>query len=126
MKKFTSYTWPARIMTECALSKDGIVKPEGIELNYLVMPVEEIFWRMMKYEEFDASELSMGAFLTAASRGRRPFVAIPVFPSRTFRHRCICVNTDSGVQRVQDCAGEDGRAGIFDDGGGVAARYVRA
>ena len=64
--------------------KDGIVKPEGIELNYLVMPVEEIFWRMMKYEEFDASELSMGAFLTAASRGRRPFVAIPVFPSRTF------------------------------------------
>ena len=44
--------------------KDGIVKPEGIELNYLVMSVEEIFWRMMKYEEFDASELSMGAFLT--------------------------------------------------------------
>ncbi|HWO43824.1 MAG TPA: ABC transporter substrate-binding protein, partial [Candidatus Eisenbacteria bacterium] len=46
--------------------KDGLIKPEGIDLNYLVMPVEEIFWRMMKYEEFDASELSMGAFLTAA------------------------------------------------------------
>jgi len=86
--------------------KDGIVKPEGIELNYLVMPVEEIFWRMMKYEEFDASELSMGAFLTAASRGRRPFVAIPVFPSRTFRHRCIFVNTDSGVKRVEDLCGK--------------------
>jgi 4,5-dihydroxyphthalate decarboxylase len=82
--------------------KDGIVKPEGIELNYLVMSVEEIFWRMMKYEEFDASELSMGAFLTAAARGRRPFVAIPVFPSRTFRHRCIFVNTDSGVKRIED------------------------
>jgi len=86
--------------------KDGIVKPEGIELNYLVMPVEEIFWRMMKYEEFDASELSMGAFFTAASRGRRPFVAIPVFPSRTFRHRCIFVNTDSGVKRVEDLRGK--------------------
>lgn len=86
--------------------KDGIVKPEGIELNYLVMPVEEIFWRMMKYEEFDVSELSMGAFLTAASRGRRPFVAIPVFPSRTFRHRCIFVNTDSGVKRVEDLRGK--------------------
>ena len=73
--------------------KDGIVKPEGIELNYLVMSVEEIFWRMMKYEEFDVSELSMGAFLTAAAQGRRPFIAIPVFPSRTFRHRCIFVNT---------------------------------
>ena len=81
--------------------KDGIVKPEGIELNYMVMPVEEIFWRMMKYEEFDVSELSMGAFLTAASRGRRPFVAIPVFPSRTFRHRCIFVNTDSAIKSIQ-------------------------
>ncbi len=86
--------------------KDGIVKPEGIQLNYLVMPVGEIFWRMMKYEEFDASELSMGAFLTAASRGRRPFVAIPVFPSRTFRHRCIFVNTASGVKRVEDLRGK--------------------
>ena len=85
--------------------KDGVVKPEGIELNYLVMPVEEIFWRMMKYEEFDASELSMGAFLTAASRGRRPFVAVPVFPSRTFRHRCIFVNTDSGIRCVEDLRG---------------------
>ena len=86
--------------------KDGIVKPEGIELNYLVMSVEEIFWRMMKYEEFDASELSMGAFLTAAARGRRPFVAIPVFPSRTFRHRCIFVNANTEIRRVEDLRGK--------------------
>jgi 4,5-dihydroxyphthalate decarboxylase len=86
--------------------KDGVVKPEGIELNYLVMSVEEIFWRMMKYEEFDVSELSMGAFLTAAARGRRPFIAIPVFPSRTFRHRCIFVNAGSGIQRPQDLRGK--------------------
>jgi len=86
--------------------KDGLIKPEGIELNYLVMSVEEIFWRMMKYEEFDASELSMGAFLTAATRGRRPFIAIPVFPSRTFRHRCIFVNAASGIQRPEDLRGK--------------------
>ncbi len=86
--------------------KDGRIKPEGIEINYLVMSVEEIFWRMMKYEEFDASELSMGAFLTAAARGRRPFVAIPVFPSRTFRHRCIFVNTASGIGRPEDLRGK--------------------
>jgi len=85
--------------------KDGIVRPEGIELNYLTMSVEEIFWRMMKYEEFDVSELSMGAFLTAAARGHRPFVAIPVFPSRTFRHRCIFINTAAGVRRVEDLRG---------------------
>lgn len=86
--------------------KDGIVKTEGIELNYLVMTVEEIFWRMMKYEEFDVSELSVGAFLTAAAHGRRPFIAIPVFPSRTFRHRCIFVNTGSGVRRIEDLRGK--------------------
>ncbi len=86
--------------------KDGIVKAEGLEINYLVMPVEEIFWRMMKYEEFDASELSMGAFFTAAAHGRRPFVAIPVFPSRTFRHRCIFVNSDSGIRKVEDLRGK--------------------
>jgi 4,5-dihydroxyphthalate decarboxylase len=86
--------------------KDGLIKPEGIELNYLVMSVEEIFWRMMKYEEFDVSELSMGAFLTAAARGRRPFIAIPVFPSRTFRHRCIFINSGSGIERPQDLRGK--------------------
>ena len=85
---------------------EGRVKPEGIRLNYLTMAVEEIFWRMMKYEEFDVSELSMGAFLTAAARGRRPFIAIPVFPSRTFRHRCIFVNTDAGIKRIEDLRGK--------------------
>lgn len=86
--------------------RDGLVKPEGINLNYLVMPVEEIFWRMMKYEEFDASELSMGAFLVAAARGRRPFIGIPVFPSRTFRHRCVFVNSQSGIKGPQDLRGK--------------------
>ena len=103
--------------------KDGRIKPEGIEINYLVMSVEEIFWRMMKYEEFDVSELSMGAFLTAAARGRRPFVAIPVFPSRTFRHRCIFINTASGIEPTGRTARQtDGGSGIQHDGCGVVAR----
>ena len=46
--------------------RDGSVKPEGVAINYLVLPVEEIFWRMMRYEEFDVAELSMGAFLVAS------------------------------------------------------------
>lgn len=90
--------------------RDGSVKPEGIDLNYLVLPVEEIFWRMLRYEEFDVAELSMGAFLVDASRGRRPFVAIPVFPSRTFRHRCIFVNVTSGIERPEDLRGK--RVGV--------------
>ncbi|MFQ5853539.1 MAG: PhnD/SsuA/transferrin family substrate-binding protein [Candidatus Binatia bacterium] len=90
--------------------RDGSVKPEGIDLNYLVLPVEEIFWRMLRYEEFDVAELSMGAFLVAASRGHRPFMAIPVFPSRTFRHRCIFVNSSSGIERPEDLRGK--RVGV--------------
>lgn len=90
--------------------RDGTVKADGIDLNYLVLPVEEIFWRMLKYEEFDVAELSMGAFLVAASQGRRPFVAIPVFPSRTFRHRCIFVHAAAAIERPEDLRGK--RVGI--------------
>ena len=116
--------------------KDGRIKPEGIELNYLVMPVEEIFWRMMKYEDFDVSELSMGAFLTAAARGSRPFIAIPVFPSRTFRHRCIFVNSAAGIEKPEDLRGKRVGVpeytmtaavwlrGLFDHEYGVAPREI--
>lgn len=90
--------------------RDGSVKAEGIDLNYLALPVEEIFWRMLKFEEFDVAELSLGAFLVAASQGRRPFMAIPVFPSRTFRHRCIFVNSASAIERPEDL--RDRRVGV--------------
>ncbi|HEV8344843.1 MAG TPA: ABC transporter substrate-binding protein [Candidatus Binatia bacterium] len=90
--------------------RDGTVKPEGVDINYLVLPVEEIFWRMLRHEEFDLAELSMGAFLVAAAQGRRPFVAIPVFPSRTFRHRCIFVHVSSGIEGPEDLRGK--RVGV--------------
>jgi 4,5-dihydroxyphthalate decarboxylase len=90
--------------------RDGTVRPQGIRLNYLVLPVEEIFWRMLKYEDFDVAELSMGAFLVAAAQGRRSFTAIPVFPSRTFRHRCIFINVSSGISGPQDLCGK--RVGV--------------
>lgn len=86
--------------------RDGLVKPEGIDLHYVALPVEEIFWRMLHFQEFDAAEMSMGAFHVDASRGHRPFVAIPVFPSRMFRHRCIFVNTDSGIEKPEDLKGK--------------------
>jgi 4,5-dihydroxyphthalate decarboxylase len=44
--------------------------------------------------------------LTAAARGRRPFIAIPVFPSRTFRHRCIFINTASAIRRPEELRGK--------------------
>lgn len=84
---------------------DGSVQPEGIRLNYLPLQAEEIFWRMGGHKEFDASEMSLSNQITMVSRGNPPFVAIPVFPSRFFRHSCVFINVDSGIKRPEDLKG---------------------
>ena len=77
----------------------GAVEAEGIRLNYIPLEAEEIFWRMGHHQEFDASEMSLSNHITAVSRGNSPFVAIPVFPSRFFRHSCVFINTSSEHQK---------------------------
>ncbi|MGH7768076.1 MAG: ABC transporter substrate-binding protein [Candidatus Binatia bacterium] len=84
----------------------GTVQPEGIALNYLPLQAEEIFWRMSNYREFDASEMSLSNHITMVSRGNSPFVAVPVFPSRFFRHSCIFINSDAGIKGPQDFRGK--------------------
>lgn len=86
--------------------QDGSVQPEGIRLNYLPLQAEEIFWRMGGHREFDASEMSLSNHITLVSRGNSPFVAIPIFPSRYFRHSCIFINSDSGIKRPEDFKGK--------------------
>ncbi len=85
---------------------DGSVQPDGIDLNYLNMPVEETFFRMLRHKEFDVAEMSLSSYSVSMSREPRPFVAIPVFPSRFFRHSCIYVNAKSGVREVKDLIGK--------------------
>jgi len=80
----------------------GAVQPEGIRLTYIPLQAEEIFWRMGHHQEFDASEMSLSNHITMSSRGHSPFVAIPVFPSRFFRHSCIFINTESGIKSPSD------------------------
>ena len=67
----------------------GAVSPEGIDLNFLPMEVEEIFWRQLRYGEFDVSECSLSSYSMIRAKGDDRFIAIPVFPSRFFRHSCI-------------------------------------
>ena len=86
--------------------QDGSVQPEGIRLNYIPLQAEEIFWRMSRHQEFDASEWSLSNHLTMVSRGNSPFVAVPVFPSRFFRHSCIFINIDSKIQGPTDLKGK--------------------
>jgi 4,5-dihydroxyphthalate decarboxylase len=90
--------------------REGTVRPEGIDLNYLNLPVEEIFWRMCRGQEFDASEMSFAAYLISCSWPDPPFVALPVFLSRFFRHSMVYVNADAGIDQPADLRGK--RVGI--------------
>ena len=85
---------------------DGRVQPDGIDLNYLNLPVEETFFRMLRYKEFDAAEMSLSSYSVSLHSEARPFVAIPVFPSRYFRHSCIYVNSASGIREPKDLIGK--------------------
>ena len=86
--------------------KDGTVVPDGIDLNYLDMPVEETFFRMLRHREFDVAEMSLSSYTVSLFRDPQPFVAIPVFPSRFFRHSCIYVNADAGIREPKDLIGK--------------------
>jgi 4,5-dihydroxyphthalate decarboxylase len=84
----------------------GEVRPEGIDLNFVPVVPPEAFWRQLKFGEFDVSELSCANYFTLFSRGDRRFVAIPVYPSRTFRHSAIYVNPARGITRPEDLRGK--------------------
>lgn len=98
----------------CAISEydqvrdlaSGRVRAEGIELSILNMPVEEVFFRVLRFREFDICEMSMGWCVSLLSRGDCPFVAIPVFPSRMFRHSFLYVGRNGSVVEPGDLKGK--------------------
>jgi 4,5-dihydroxyphthalate decarboxylase len=119
---------------------DGRVPVEGVDLRYLPLDPEEIFFRMLGHGEgrgeFDASELSLSSYLLTHLAGG-PLIAIPVFPSRSFRHSGVYVSEKSGISQPEDLAGRTvGVAeyqltanvwirGILQEYHGVPARSVR-
>jgi 4,5-dihydroxyphthalate decarboxylase len=84
---------------------DGRVRADGIDLTCLDLPVEETFFRMLRYREFDVAELSLSSYVVSRFAADPAFVAIPVFPSRFFRHSCIYVNAGAGIAGPRDLAG---------------------
>lgn len=91
--------------------RTGEVSVEGVDLNYL--PIEaprEIFDRMVGGHEFEISELSSSEFISLSGAGKCPFVALPVFPSRMFRHGFIYINTRKGIRTPKDLEGK--RVGV--------------
>ena len=91
--------------------RTGEVAVEGIDLNYLSIEApREIFDRMVGGLEFDVSELSCSEFVSMTAAGKCPFVALPVFPSRMFRHGFIYINKNSGIRAPKDLEGK--RVGV--------------
>src|SRR6266481_6710580 len=85
--------------------KEGTVKPDGIELTVLTDMTSDIrHWRMIRNREFDIAELSMSNYLMAKYTGL-PFVAIPVFLHRRFRHGFVFLNAGKGITRPTDLIG---------------------
>jgi 4,5-dihydroxyphthalate decarboxylase len=85
----------------------GRIGVEGIDLSYEeIQAPREIFDRMVGKKEFDMSELSLAEHVVMTAKGNSPFVALPVFPSKAFRHGFICINKHSGIKKPNDLAGK--------------------
>jgi 4,5-dihydroxyphthalate decarboxylase len=82
------------------------VPVDGIELTYMNLPVEEIFFRMLRNQEFDVAEVSLSSYTVSLFRENPPFIAIPIFLSRSFRHSCIYVHSGSGIREPKDLIGK--------------------
>ena len=100
----------------------GAVRVEGVDLTVLTLPIEEIFFRFLRYREWHVSELSFAKYLSLRASGDTSLVAIPVFPSRVCRHSSIYVRPD-GPQTPKELAG--GRIGV-PEWAQTASVYTRA
>jgi 4,5-dihydroxyphthalate decarboxylase len=86
--------------------RDGDVAVEGVDLNCITLKSgRDVFDRMVGGKEFDVAELSASEYTSLYGAGDCPFVALPVFPSRVFRHGYIFVNTRSGIRTAKDLEG---------------------
>ena len=87
---------------------DGTIRPDGIDLTYLPLQPAEIFWRQLQYREFDVSEMSLSNYTSTLGQPDPPFIAIPVFPSRVFRHGYFFIHTGKGIKAPADLKGKRG------------------
>lgn len=84
----------------------GKISPEGIDLQVIHLSPVDIFYRMCNFLEFHISEMSMGAHCHLLGAGQSPFIGMPAFPSRAFRHSMIYYNVRSGIQKPEDLNGK--------------------
>jgi 4,5-dihydroxyphthalate decarboxylase len=88
---------------------DGAVKIDGVEPTCMTLSPEEIFFRALRHAEFDICELSLSSFTVKTAQGGGPYVGVPCFVSRAFRHNAIWVRTDR-IKKPEDLKGK--RVGV--------------
>lgn len=96
-------------MSECEHARDltsGLIRPRGITLTSLILPIEEMAFRYLRNFEFDVAETSFAKFITLTASGNSPIIGIPVFPARLFRNSAIYVRKDSGIASPKDLEGK--------------------
>jgi len=84
---------------------DGSVQIDGVEPTCMTLPPEEIFFRALRHAEFDICELSLSSFTVKTAQGGGPYVGVPAFVSRMFRHTSIWVRTDR-IKKPEDLKGK--------------------
>jgi 4,5-dihydroxyphthalate decarboxylase len=85
---------------------DGRVRIEGCAVTYLPLYPEEIFHRAFKFAEFDVCELSFSSYLRTVGAGTSPYIGVPAFVSRIFRHSGMYIRVGAGIQKPEDLRGK--------------------
>lgn len=103
---------------------DGSVTIEGVDARfYTARIVPEIFGAMIRDRAYDVSELGMTYFLRIMDGEERPFLALPVFPNRVFRHSGIYINRNAGISRPADLNGKRiGELAVYSHDAGIMAK----
>jgi 4,5-dihydroxyphthalate decarboxylase len=73
---------------------DGLVQIDSVDAQFMLLDPEEIFFRAFRHADFDVCELSLSSYSVKTAAGTSPYIAVPVFPSRAFRHTSVYVRTD--------------------------------
>ncbi|MBV7550514.1 ABC transporter substrate-binding protein [Pseudomonas sp. PDM26] len=85
---------------------DGEVQIDGVDPIFMLQDPEEIFFRAFRHADYDICELSLSSYSVKTAAGTSPYIAVPVFPSRAFRHTSIYIRNDRGIESATDLKGK--------------------
>jgi 4,5-dihydroxyphthalate decarboxylase len=89
---------------------DGTVKPDGVDLIMSPVHPSELFWRQLRFADFDLSDMSFSSLTMAVAHGDQRWVGLPIFTTRRFFHTGVLVRRDAGIETPVDLKGK--RVGV--------------